>query len=496
MSRFNQQSTSAFKPDTSNLAGGSAHSMSPIKEIVTILFTSFLTDKFYEKADQTVARLSVLIAALRTEADKKLTAKAVIYARTVFGMRSITHAAAAELSKHISGFKWAADFFTAVIYRPDDMTEIFSYLKAQQGNKKKFKVPVAMKKGFAVAFDTIKPYSLAKYRSDDKSVKLVDVINVCHPKPNEMNAGALKQLLKGELKQEETWEAMLSAAGKDAGKKEAVWTNLLKEKKLGYLALLRNIRNIIEQAPAALPLALEALTSEAFIKKSLILPFQYMTAYEEMVKLGPSISSQARIAMVAISKAIDISLSNVPTFEGETLVVLDVSGSMTTATGKNKQTPAKIGALFAAVLVKASNADFMTFDYDAKYHMMNTLDSTVTLASGIQFPGGSTNFPSIFMRAAKKYDRIIVLSDMQGWGHGQGIDSFVTAYRGKYKANPLIYSFDLNGYGSLQFHEDRTFLLAGFSDKTMQIMQYLEKDKDAMLTEINRTILLAETIRP
>src|SRR5579859_3316485 len=98
MSRFNE--TSKGMPaiaDTTNLAGGAAYSLSVEKEIITILLTSFLSaDKFYEKSDETITRLKTLIQG--GQYDVELIAKAIIYARTVYGMRTITHVAAAELA--------------------------------------------------------------------------------------------------------------------------------------------------------------------------------------------------------------------------------------------------------------------------------------------------------------------------------------------------------------------------------------------------------------
>lgn len=511
MSKFNEKATDVRgKPDTTNLAGGPAFTLGAKMAIVTILLTTFLKDKFYEKADATLQRLQELINKLSDPNDIRFVAKAIVYARTIFGMRSITHAATVMLTPKIVaatkdanafmrangtrewlGTRTARNFFRSVIHRPDDMTEILSYLKITQPMTRKksglIGVPNigSMRKGFADAFKSFSSYQLAKYRSDDKAIKLVDVLNWCHPTRGE-NAEALAALAKGELKSDETWEAGLSAAGKDHIKKADVWQKLLQERKLGYLALLRNLRNIMDRAPDVLPMALEALTSETFIAKSLILPFQYVTAYEEMQKVSNSLS---RIIMTALSKAVDISLANVPKFEGRTLVVVDNSQSMTQGKCGNQST-ASIAALFATVIAKANNADIMTFGTGAQYRNYNLLDSTMTTAKSFLFNEGGTNFYAIFQTASKPYDRIIILSDMQGWLNphvdGRALNQQVQLYKNKYGVNPHIYSFDLAGYGTLQVREDRTYLLAGFSNQTMNILQYLEKDKQALLTEIEK----------
>lgn len=471
MSRFN----TVTKPTlATNAAGGQAFAQSPELELISMLLTSFANDQFYRTADAGFQRMKDIIAVC----DKKFVAKAAIYARTKFGMRSISHVAASELAKHIGGEKWAKDFYDKIVYRPDDMMEILSYHTTNNG-----KIPNSVKKGFAKAFDKFNKYALAKYRSEGKGFKLIDVVNLCHPVPTEENREAIELLIKGGLKSFDTWETELTKAGQIATSedekadfKKDVWVKLIGERKIGYFALLRNLRNIMEQAPEVLKEACEMLCDESLIKKSLVLPFRFSTAYDEIQKV--SNGKHTRDVLVALSKAVDISLSNVPKFDGETLVVLDRSGSME---GK----PAQIGSLFSAVLIKASNADFLTFADDAEYRNVNPLDSTLTLAQGMRFASGGTNFHSIFQIANRKYDRIIILSDMQGWvGHHTPISTF-KQYKDRTGANPFIYSFDLNSYGTMQLPEQKVFCIAGFSEKIFEIMGLMEQNKKALINEVN-----------
>ncbi|MFA5431974.1 MAG: TROVE domain-containing protein [Candidatus Paceibacterota bacterium] len=472
MSRFNQTSEGT---KTVNLAGGQAYTQTPELELVSILLTSFANDQFYKSANDTFDRLKELVKVC----DKQFVAQAAIYARKQFGMRSITHVVASELAKHISGEKWAKDFYSAIIYRPDDMMEIVSYHTSKNG-----KLTNSIKKGFAKAFDKFDRYQLAKYRGEGKGFKLIDVVNLVHPTPTEKNADAINALVKGELKSFDTWETELSKAGQistteeeKADFKKDVWVKLIKENKLGYFALLRNLRNIIEQAPEVINEAIETLTNEAIIKKSLVLPFRFITAFEEIAKLNDG--KIVRTVLMALNKAVDIAVNNVPKFDGETLVVLDVSGSMS---GK----PAIIGSLFSAVLIKSNNADFMVFADNAKYANVNPMDSTITIANSLCFASGGTNFRAIFNVANKKYDRVVILSDMQGWIGGYTPTAEFNQYKKMTGANPFVYSFDLNSYGSMQFPETNVFCLAGFSEKVFDIMKLMEQDKKALVNEIKK----------
>jgi len=473
MAKFNQKSQGTL---TENFAGGQAYQQSKEVELISLLVTSFADDQFYRSSEDVFKQLSYLI----DKCDKKFAAKAGIYARKKFGMRSITHVLASEIAKHISGEEWAKQFFKDIVYRPDDMMEILSYHK-QRGQK----IPNALKKGFAKAFEKFDGYSLAKYRGVDKKVKLVDVANLVHPKPVDKNKEALELLIKGQLKTQDTWESELSAVGQKAETPEEkqklkgeAWGKLIKEKRLGYFALLRNLRNIIEQAPGHLDEALQTLKDDDIIRKSLVLPFRYLTAYDEIQRMDVG-TNQARKVMMALNEAVDKSVKNVPVFEGDTLVVLDESGSMS---GR----PAKIGALFAAVLVKTNNCDFITFANNAGYRNINPMDSVLTITKSIDFTYGGTNFRSIFQTANRKYDRIIILSDMQGWiGYDTPMRDY-NEYKAKYDANPTVFSFDLQSYGTLQMPENNIYCLAGFSEKVFDIMNLLEKDKDALKKEIDK----------
>jgi len=258
--------------------------------------------------------------------------------------------------------------------------------------------------------------------------------------------------------------------------KKQNWEQLFKERKLGYFALLRNLRNILEQAPDLIDAVAKELQDKHRIEKSLVLPFRFNTAIQEIEKTS---FNKSRDIVVALGKALEVSLSNVPKFDGKTLVVLDNSGSMM---GR----PAEIGSLFASVLYKTNNADLMVFSDEARYKTLNPLDSALTIAKSIQFATGGTNFHSIFETADKKYDRIIILSDMQGWiGYDNPTKTF-TEYKKRTGANPFIYSFDLQGYGDMQFPEKQVFCIAGFSDKIFTVMKLLERDKQALIKEIEK----------
>jgi 60 kDa SS-A/Ro ribonucleoprotein len=490
------------KSRTTNLAGGDAYAQSPELELVSFLLTSFVKDQYYQKESEVPKRVTDLLSKVKPD----FAAKAAIFTRNEFNMRSISHIVAAELAEFAKGKLWAKNFYEKIVVRPDDITEILSYYflpaKSLSEIKRSNKLETnAMRKGLGAAFGKFDKYQLSKYRSERNAISLVDAANILHPRTNDRNREALKLLIEGKLSNQNTWETKLTQAGQNADDetdkialKGKAWSDLITEGKLGYMALLKNLRNIIEQAPEALDEALKQLADAEHVRKSRVLPFRFYTAYQEIQKLG---SAQARKTLSALSKALDASFANIPKFDGNTLVVVDHSGSMGGGVGSNFQ----IGALFGVALAKSNNADFMYFGDTAKYRDIDLDGSTLSQLQGLDelnsgygyssrgkdYVGHGTNFSAIFDTANKPYERIIIFSDMQSWIGST--DQGVSKYQTRTGANPHIYSVDLAGHGSMQSPENRVYALAGFSEKMFDIMGLLEQDKKALVHKIEKVEL-------
>jgi len=479
MARYNTKATNPTL--TTNLAGGEAFQQTPKVEFASILLTSFMQDQFYRSADETTQRLRELIPQVGYE----FAAKAALFARDEFGMRSVTHVVAGELAMQAQGLPWTKDFYDRLVVRADDITEILSYVITAQGRGK---VPHALSEGLGRALSRQNAYSLAKYRASGKAMSLVDAVNLCHPRSTE----ALDQLMQGTLPPAETWETGLSEAGQGEGDTEdlkaGVWGSLIRDGKLGALALLRNLRNLTSQADEeTFALALGQLVDEERIRRSRIFPFQYQTAADALSKeSGPRV----RQAMEALQRAADIACENVPRFEGSTLVAVDVSGSMTSMSMRSQST-GDVAALFAAVIYRANaDVDILKFDTQANF-LTPRANDVLGIAAEVRtdMRGGGTDFRLPFLQAQRKYDRFIILSDMQGWVDYNSPAVVYEEYKRRLSANPHIYMFDLTGHGTMQLPVERVFLMAGFSAKVFDIMRLLEVDRNAMVNRIEQVAL-------
>lgn len=491
MAKFN--STLKSSADTLNCEEATAYTLTPKTRLVSKILSWFVEDTFYKNKSSLLTELEQEITELN---DPIFIAKLALYARIKCNMRSTSHLLAGLLaSMQFSNPEWdfvKSSFFENIIQRLDDMTEILSVYKSRQVEKK-IKLPNALKNGFKRAFNKFDNYQIAKYQMRDKSIKLIDVVNLVHPIPQESNRSSLSNLVKNTLLVQDTWESTLSntlqgvlSEEEKVNKKKEVWETFIKERKLGYMALLRNLRNILNTVSnESLDEAIKQLEDSNSVMKSKVLPYRFYSAYKQIESLG---NPQGSKVLEGIGNAADIAVQNTPQLGGQTLVVLDCSSSMTgSPSSKSEMNMIELGALFAASFFKRnSDSHLMIFSDDAKYLNLNRKDTLLSLVSQIMqntIPSG-TSFEAIFDTASQPYNRIIILSDMQGMDGSYHVEKSLKAYRKRTKSDPTIFNIDMSCYGTIQFPENKIIYLSGWSEKILDLVQRIEKDPNALLNEI------------
>jgi len=492
VAKFNKRVKPAINRTVQNLANGPAYSLDAKTELTTLVLTSFLQDQFYRTANDAMVRIQYLAA----KAGYEYAAKLAVYARREFGMRSVSHYIAALVAKHVKGQSWTKQFFSDVVRRADDITEIMSCYITLYGKP----VPNSMKKGLGLALSKLNEYSLGKYKGDSNELSMVDVVNLVHPPHSE----PIAKLVSGKLESADTWEVALTQAGqgattpeeKELAKKKA-WVSLVEGNKLQHFALLRNLRNIRDHASEVLPKALQDLVNREAIKKSLVMPFRYMTAIaefetgnEHIFGGGRTVENPSYDQMIgdALAQAAEVSMDNIPDLDGHTVIAVDISGSMMPSYRdvKASQSPIVKAAVLAAALVKASTqATVILFHTQASFLHAKKRDSLMTIAQTLlaAATGGGTDLNCIFS-IMPKCDRLVILSDMQSWASGMTGAQGFKSWSKKMDSDPFIYSIDLTGYGSVQFPASKVNLLAGYSDKIFDWFKYLESDKNIMIHTI------------
>lgn len=258
--------------------------------------------EFYEDGVAIADRM----AALAAEVDPRVVADLAVEARERFNLRHAPLLLLTVLARTGSGTSLVAEAIERVIQRADELTE-FLALYWRSGRRPLTK---QMKRGLARAFAKFDAYQLAKYDRDGP-VKLRDVLFLVHAKPkDEAQAALWKQVADRALPAPDTWEVALSGGGD----KRETFERLLTERKLGYLALLRNLRNM-DEAQVDEVLVREAIVARRGAQR--VLPFRYVAAARAAPRFEPDLDQALMEAVL-----------EQPVFDGRTLVLVDVSGSM------------------------------------------------------------------------------------------------------------------------------------------------------------------------
>jgi len=344
-------------------------------------------DQFYEDGEAIAERLQRLTLSV----EPSVAANLAIEAREQAKLRHAPLWVARALAGGVLAQRAVvADLLARIIQRPDELTEFLAlYWKGG-------KVPLAaqVKKGLARAFPKFSAYQLAKYDRAE-AIKLRDVLFLSHAKPKDAEQAATwKQLVDGTLPAADTWEVALSS-GAD---KRATWERLLTEQKLGALALLRNLRNMLE---AKVPEA-TIRTALGIMSVERVLPFRFIAA----AKYAPTLESDLEAAMFRC-------LASQDKLPGRTALVVDTSPSMWMARISGKSDLDRFEAAAAlAILCReiCEHVRIYTFNeraYDVPARQGFALRDALAQTKGNYSRGGL----AVAKANADGYDRIIVLTD-------------------------------------------------------------------------------------
>ena len=315
-----------------------AYVLTPALELYAAVATAALSDQFYEAADTRLVRLRELVA----KNEPQFVAQLAVYAREQLYLRSVPLVLAVELARLHRGDNLVSCLVARVVQRADEIGQLLAcYAQANgrtEGRKTLGHLSKQVQHGLALAFNKFDAYQLAKYNRDGAAVRLRDALFLVHPKPrDEAQQAVFDQLVAGTLPTPYTWETELSAVGQvsyatAAERQVAVartWETLVASGRLGYMALLRNLRNLLEAnvSADALGQVCTTLADARQVARARQLPFRFLAAYREVLALD---NGRVAPVLAALESALAASAANLRGFGAATRVVVacDVSGSM------------------------------------------------------------------------------------------------------------------------------------------------------------------------
>ncbi len=390
-------------------------------------------DEFYESGVEIAKRIADLVKVV----DAEDVAKIAVEARTRMKLRHVPLLLVRSLAATAAG-PIVAKTLAEIIQRPDEITEFLSiYWKDRKPGGKRPPLAWQVRQGLAKAFEKFDEYSFAKYDRDEE-LKLRDALFMVHGKTKDIvragpgkglgaedahgdvvfvppikrkgykrgkvrrHGGSLaEKIVMRTLETPDTWEVKLTEAKTPAAKLK-VWTGLLERKHLGALALLRNLRNM-QQVGVPMESIRTALEN---MKVDRVLPFRFLTA----ARYAPKLETELEQAMFRC-------LADQEKLPGETVLVLDVSGSMDSQVSGKSEVTRMDAACGVAILVReiCEDVGFIAF---------STRPKVVASRRGIalrdavvnSMDHGGTNTADALKLAAKEFPnarRCIVITDEQ-----------------------------------------------------------------------------------
>jgi 60 kDa SS-A/Ro ribonucleoprotein len=388
MARLNIMKLSNLMPGPRTHEGAPARRITPEQELRRSVMACLLWEKqFYEDGVEISGRMHELVPKVAPE---RVAAMAV-EARNDMKLRHAPLLLVREMARHASHRTLVGETLAQAIQRADELTEFVAiYWKDGRAPLSK-----QVKSGLACAFGKFDEYALAKYNRPGP-IKLRDVLFLTHAKPrDEAQAELWKRLVEGKLATPDTWEVAISSG---ADRREA-WERLLTERKLGALALLRNLRNM-QHANVQEDLIYSALRD---MKTDRVLPFRFIAAARHAPQWEPALES-----------AMFRCLESQPKLKGKTVLLVDVSGSMTAPLSRRSAMMRTDAAYGLAVLLRELAEDVVIYSFsdDPKriparrgFALRDAIDSSQ--------PHGGTALGKAVAKVAGTYDRLIVITDEQ-----------------------------------------------------------------------------------
>jgi len=509
MSKFNTRSVG--KDKTINLAGGKAFKLSDELALYSLVATSFCSDKYYEGGDDSLERLRDLI----TKVSPEFVAKLAVYAREEMNLRSIPVVLMVELAKIHNGDNLVSRGLSRVVARADELTEVLAYYaktNSRQGVKKVSKLSKQIQKGLAAAFNKFNEYNFAKYDRDNE-ISLRDALFLVHPKAKNIAQQKLfDKIVEGKLATPYTWEVELSELGQKTFKNEAAkakavkekWEELIDSEKLGYMAMLRNLRNILQAGVDVKHLKKVAsiLSDKEQVENSKQFPFRFLSAYREIENEA---SGKASMILDALEEAMQASAANIKGFGFDTsvLIAVDTSGSMDAKLSDKSTLALQDVGLVMGMLLQNRCKDVTTGIFGDTWKIKNLpknniLANAQTLHKMNNEVGSSTNGYLVIKDLIKRgevVDKVMMFTDCQLWDSAgysyntyyggrmsreQSISDLWKEYK-KIAPEAKIYMFDLAGYGTSPISvKGDAYFIAGWSDKIFGALDAIENGGSAL----------------
>jgi hypothetical protein len=512
-------------PSGRTYEGGPGYARDPRSELFLLAVSNVVGEKsFYESGLERDERFAALVRQLAVTDFDWLT-RLALWLRTEANMRSASLVLAAEAAKarldagHYGGNR---QLVASVLQRADEPGEAIAYWHSRFGRR----LPQPLKRGVADAIRRLyTERALLKSDSARRAIRFADAIRLTHPDPGAQGwrsdlfshaigerlgveglripvtlttllarerlngltpaeirayaaAGQLPDMLAAAAM---TWEAVPALV-------DGPWTAQLWEAivpSMGYMALLRNLRNFDEAGVCDEVAATVAarLADPQQVARSRQFPFRFYAAHKNTGSLRWG---------QALEVALRHSLSSIPVLTGRTLILVDQSPSM--FPGLYYQGPAKSeissadkAALFGtAMALRVQHADLYGYGFHSYPVEFGTGDAVLTTMGKFRMDNGTDTFGAL-QRHYDGHDRVVIITDEQTIANRDMTDPRSRRRYGLDVLRPLdtlvpahvpVFTWNLGGYKYAHATGPNWHTLGGLTDIAFELIPLLEAGHD------------------
>jgi hypothetical protein len=503
--------------------GGIGFARDPQSELYVTAVSTLLEPTFYESASDREIRVAALARKVGLS-DPAWTLRFVKWLRAEANMRSVSvlvacEAVKARLDEKQAGFN--RQLIAAACLRADEPGEVISYWTHRYGRN----LPLPVKRGLADAVQrSYNERAALRYDGGAHAMRLGDVIELVHPKPKgpeqsavfgwlldrrhgrretpaadlallkgvtartELNAlpiaerhAFVRRVIAGEPTAEATWIQALAGQwewgkswlGQDSEDttfdrvSDAEQWALFVEGGMGYMALIRNLRNF-DNAKISDDLVKHVssvLADREEVAKSRQFPFRFYSAFK---------ATGGNHWAPALAAGLDWSLPNVPALGGNTLILVDNSGSMFPWGGSDRTTiyPFELAGIFGVALaLRAEAADVFRYGTNAQRVTINKDKSVMDHLGQFGGMGGTRTIETLRATFKKgEHDRVVIITDEQMHFDrlGDTIDSILPS-------DVPLYTWNVGGHRMAHVEAGPgRFTFAGLTDQSWRLIPLLE----------------------
>lgn len=263
-----------------------------------------------------------------------------------------------------------------------------------------------------------------------------------------------------------SWEWVSGWLADGEGMTAEVWEALAPN--MGYMALLRNLRNFDQagiSADAANAVATR-LADPAQVAKSRQFPFRFLAAYRA--------SSDSLRWGLALEQALSASLSNVPVLKGRTLICIDRSPSMfpgyhfSTSSDSEISLADQAAVFGCALALRAENATVVVYGGTSRVVEVPKGAALLKFVDGLGGAIDYTDTKGAVRSHFSGHDRVIVVTDEQ---------SSTADASAPVPANVPVYVWNMAGYGAgnMASGVNNRHTFGGLTDDSFRMVTVLEE---------------------